>query len=94
MSVEHRAYRFVGRVQGVGFRATAREIAAELGLTGHVRNVEDGSVEAVASGTDDRLDRFAERLRTAFGLKPQDVQWWPIPPENRFDDPEAFEIRY
>lgn len=41
-----------GRVQGVFFRATAREKAVGLGLTGWVRNRPDGSVELLAEGTD------------------------------------------
>ena len=41
---------FRGRVQGVYFRAHCAEKAAELGLAGHVRNLPDGSVEAVFQG--------------------------------------------
>ena len=42
--------RIHGRVQGVGFRYSARTAAHKLGLTGWVRNVSDGSVEIVCEG--------------------------------------------
>lgn len=47
-----------GRVQGVYFRAAAREQAARLGISGYARNRADGSVEVVASGADDALDEL------------------------------------
>lgn len=51
MSVIQRRVRVEGRVQGVGFRAATRAQALSYtGLRGHVRNVEDGSVEAVFIG--------------------------------------------
>lgn len=40
----------LGRVQGVCFRAYTRDTAKRLGLTGWVRNLPDGSVEAVVEG--------------------------------------------
>ncbi len=42
--------RVYGRVQGVWFRATMKEVARHYGVTGWVRNVPDGSVEAVLEG--------------------------------------------
>jgi acylphosphatase len=52
-----------GRVQGVGFRYFAQRAALELGLTGYVRNLDDGGVEAYASGSEEQLSRFAALLR-------------------------------
>lgn len=47
-------YRFVvhGRVQGVWYRASCRQRAVELGLTGWARNLPDGTVEVVARGAE------------------------------------------
>jgi acylphosphatase len=44
-----------GRVQGVWFRASTREKARELGLTGRAVNLPDGRVEVIACGPEDRL---------------------------------------
>lgn len=44
-----------GRVQGVFFRASTKAQAHALGLVGHVRNLDDGSVEVVASGSTQAL---------------------------------------
>ncbi len=43
--------RITGRVQGVGFRYSMYYVAQDLGLSGWVKNCEDGSVEAVVQGT-------------------------------------------
>jgi acylphosphatase len=48
-----------GRVQGVGFRFTARDEAQALGLRGWVRNRPSGEVEIVAEGREDVLKMLA-----------------------------------
>ena len=52
-----------GRVQGVFFRAATREQAQRLGLRGHARNLDDGSVEVVVAGDDDAIEALAAWLR-------------------------------
>ncbi|HYH15050.1 MAG TPA: acylphosphatase [Flavisolibacter sp.] len=47
-----------GKVQGVFYRASAKEKADQLHLTGWVKNTEDGHVEAVASGPQEAIDQF------------------------------------
>ena len=57
-----RAYRVVGRVQGVGFREWTRRTAERLGLTGSVRNLPDGGVEIHVAGSAESLRRLEEEL--------------------------------
>lgn len=52
-----------GRVQGVGFRFFAQHKAAELGLAGWARNLDDGRVEVYAIGPPDALNELAAALR-------------------------------
>lgn len=47
--------RYEGRVQGVGFRFTAANLAQDLDVTGWVKNEFDGSVSMVAEGEEDQL---------------------------------------
>ncbi len=49
-----------GRVQGVCFRMYAQEKAECLGLTGWIRNCDDGSVETLAEGEESLLKDFVE----------------------------------
>lgn len=54
----------MGRVQGVFFRATAKDLAVSLGLRGWVRNNNDGSVSVEAAGEDDNVEKFINWCRT------------------------------
>lgn len=71
------AARFIvsGKVQGVWFRASARDQALALGLRGYARNLADGRVEVLAAGDDASIDRMAAWLRQG-------------PPRARVDDLE------
>jgi acylphosphatase len=66
--------RITGRVQGVGYRAWALQLAGRLGLRGWVRNRADGSVEALAIGEDEAVARIIEACREGpFGAHVSDV---------------------
>ena len=49
-----------GRVQGVWFRASTKQKADQLGLTGWVRNTDDGNVEAVFEGVEEIVNEMLE----------------------------------
>jgi acylphosphatase len=52
-----------GNVQGVFFRASTKKRADELHLTGWVRNLDDGRVEAVFEGGQEKIDKMLEWCR-------------------------------
>lgn len=58
---------YAGRVQGVGFRATAASLARRLGLRGYVRNLRDGRVEMVAEGEPQDVERLLAQIGDYFG---------------------------
>ena len=49
-----------GKVQGVFYRASAKEVAEKLHLTGWVKNTEDGDVEATITGLEEKLNVFID----------------------------------
>lgn len=51
-----------GRVQGVFFRASTQRQAQQLGVTGHARNMPDGSVEVLACGSEAAVAALREWL--------------------------------
>ena len=55
-----------GRVQGVGFRASAQGIATRLALTGHAKNLPDGTVEIVVQGDKEAVGQFFQQLQGRF----------------------------
>lgn len=83
-------YRVRGRVQGVFYRASTEALARKLGLTGWVRNVENGDVELVACGSAARLKALEEWLRRGpANAEVEDVVATPSP----WRDFEGFEVR-
>ncbi|MCF3936489.1 acylphosphatase [Acuticoccus sp. M5D2P5] len=78
------ATRFIisGRVQGVGYREWCRREAESLGLSGTVRNLPDGTVEAVFIGDSAAVDAMLTRCRkgppaaevVSIGLDPVDMK--------------------
>jgi acylphosphatase len=57
-----RRYVVQGRVQGVGFRWFVQRRATALGLTGYVRNLDEGHVEVLAVGSPKTLDQLRSEL--------------------------------
>lgn len=74
-----RRVRLTGRVQGVFFRAWARDRARELGVSGWVRNCPDASVDAHVEGDSEAVETLVERLRQG-------------PPSARVEDMEVDEV--
>ena len=76
---------FHGRVQGVGFRWTASQIAGEYGLTGWVRNEYDGTVTMEVQGSQDLIDNLVDRLYrdTYIRIDSMEVRTLSVVPEER-----------
>ncbi len=51
---------FTGRVQGVGFRYTVKNIALQYNVRGYVRNLPDGRVELVMEGPEGEMEHLVE----------------------------------
>ena len=62
--LEARLLRVSGRVQRVGYRRYALELAQELGLAGYAKNLPDGSVQILVQGEEEKLTRFLELVRS------------------------------
>ena len=81
------ARRFIvkGRVQRVGFRFFIEDAARRENVRGYVRNQHDGTVEVVAEGDADAMQRFEMALRRGpTGARVDDVETTEVEPSNRF----------
>ncbi len=54
---------YSGNVQGVGFRYSAKSVAAGFDVTGTIRNLHDGRVELIAEGSRAELEAFRQAIR-------------------------------
>jgi len=88
--MERRHIEFQGRVQGVGFRATARDIASGHPVTGWVQNDPDGGVILEVQGPAPAVDAYLEDLRATMGrlITTEHASMMPIDPQER-----GFQIR-
>jgi len=82
---------FEGKVQGVGFRYTARYLAKRRNLKGWVMNLPDGRVKLLAQGKKEDLDNFLSDLKDEFSGYIKDVKIEELSPA---PDLKSFEIRY
>lgn len=82
--------RFVGRVQGVGFRATTRDIAQRWPVTGWVRNEPDGSVLLEVQGDEASVRAMLAQLRQRMAKNIQHEHATPLPLREGED---SFEVR-
>lgn len=87
-----RAHIFIsGRVQGVFYRAWTRKIASKLGLSGWVRNLSDGRVEAVLEGKKEDIEKMIQKCEEGSRVARVDnveVEW-----EEATEEFEGFEIK-
>lgn len=82
---------FSGRVQGVGFRYTACRVAAAFAVTGSVRNLADGRVEAIIEGDAEEIDAFVQALGDEMAGYIRDTQSREEPATAEFAD---FDVRF
>ncbi len=81
-----------GYVQGVNFRYFTVNAARELGISGFVRNMQDGMVEVVAEGEEEKLLQLAEVLKqgpAAADVRDVEIKW--EKPEGEF---KGFGVNY
>ena len=82
---------FKGRVQGVGFRYTTQRAACRYDLTGFVRNLPDGTVEALMQGTAANVQACLNDLQDTFGGYLRETNTTDQPVNPRYHD---FRISY
>ena len=91
MEVTRKHVIFTGRVQGVNFRKTSMKEATKLGLTGWVRNLEDGTVEMEVQGPEEVIEELYEFLMTNIRFEIEQLDETTI---DVVDDETEFIIQY
>lgn len=87
-----RLFLITGRVQGVGFRFFAEDVATREGLSGYVRNLPDGRVEAYVEGDVEAVARFERAVRLGPpGARVDAVETTVVAPSGRHT---GFSIRF
>ena len=81
---------FSGRVQGVGFRYTAKKISASWDIYGYVKNLRDGTVELIAEGDQGEVANFLDQLQGAMGDNIEKMEVTDFKPTGY----EGFEIQF
>lgn len=76
---------FYGRVQGVGFRYYSVNKARQLGLTGWVRNLYDGSVEMEVQGPEKFIDDLIIFLQNRRFVEIDDIKAKTVPIQDEYD---------
>lgn len=74
MEFERQQVYYTGHVQGVGFRYTAQRIAANLDVTGFVKNLSDGRVWLVVEGQREEIDSLLTSIRTSMAANIDEVE--------------------
>jgi acylphosphatase len=87
---ERRTVQYSGRVQGVGFRYTARSIALQYKVNGYVQNLDDGRVRLVVEGAAEEINRFLAALAETMARYIHDVTVVTAAASGEFD---RFEVR-
>ena len=77
---------FTGRVQGVGFRFTARRAAQRRQLSGYVRNMPNGSVEMLAQGQVEEVDDCIQDIKEYFSGYIKEVKIEEMPFDSKYID--------
>jgi len=82
---------FSGTVQGVGFRFTVQRYAVSLDLKGWVKNLPDGSVEALVEGPKEKIEALCRNIESSFDgyIRDKNIQFAPV--QEKFD---RFQIVY
>jgi acylphosphatase len=89
--MERREVHYSGRVQGVGFRYSARSIARLYAVAGYVKNLPDGRVEMVVEGKAEDVSALLRAITTEMGRYIRDVQEMTSPATGQFT---GFDVRF